>query len=113
VTLTLADEIDVSAAATSSPGRSATRRRRPVRGHRRLDGRRAHAPGPPYLLKLGARTVAASVTEPKHKVNVNTLEQLAAKRLELNEIGVCNLSLDQAIAVRALYGQQATWAASS
>jgi bifunctional enzyme CysN/CysC len=55
-------------------------------------------PGRPYLLKLGTRTVGASITEPKYKVNVNTLEHLAAKRLELNEIGVCNLSLDQAIA---------------
>ncbi|MFN3513883.1 MAG: sulfate adenylyltransferase subunit CysN [Phenylobacterium sp.] len=55
-------------------------------------------PGRPYLLKLGARTVSAQVTEPKYKVNVNTLEHLAAKRLELNEIGVCNLSLDAPIA---------------
>jgi bifunctional enzyme CysN/CysC len=58
----------------------------------------AMLPGRPYLLKLGARTVSASVTEPKYKVNVNTLEHLAAKRLELNEIGVCNISLDAAIA---------------
>ncbi|MDO8379804.1 adenylyl-sulfate kinase, partial [Phenylobacterium sp.] len=43
-------------------------------------------------------TVGASITEPKYKVNVNTMEHLAAKRLELNEIGVCNLSLDAAIA---------------
>jgi bifunctional enzyme CysN/CysC len=55
-------------------------------------------PGRQYLLKLGARTVNATITEPKHKVNVNTLEKLAAKKLELNEIGVCNLSLDRAVA---------------
>jgi bifunctional enzyme CysN/CysC len=55
-------------------------------------------PGRPYLLKLGARTVGASIAAPKYKVNVNTLEQLAAKRLELNEIGVCTISLDAAIA---------------
>ena len=35
---------------------------------------------------------------PKYKVNVNTLEHLAAKTLHLNEIGVCNLNLDQPIA---------------
>jgi bifunctional enzyme CysN/CysC len=34
--------------------------------------------------------VGATVTEPKYKVNVNTLEHLAAKQLDLNEIGVCN-----------------------
>ncbi len=55
-------------------------------------------PGRQYLLKLGARTVNATITEPKHKVNVNTLEKLAAKQLELNEIGVCNLSLDRVVA---------------
>ncbi len=55
-------------------------------------------PGRPYLLKLGARMVTAQVTEPKHKVNVNTLEKLAATRLELNEIGVCNLALSAPIA---------------
>lgn len=58
-------------------------------------------PGRTYLLKLGARTVSASVTDIKHRVNVNTLEHTAAKRLELNEIGVCNLSLDQAIPFEA------------
>ena len=55
-------------------------------------------PGRPYLLKLGSRTVAAQIHEPKYKVNVNTLEHLAATRLELNEIGVCNLSVDAPIA---------------
>ncbi len=58
-------------------------------------------PGRPYLLKLGTRTVSAQVAEPKHKVNVNTLEKLAATRLELNEIGVCNLSLSAPIAFDA------------
>ncbi|MBU1378254.1 MAG: sulfate adenylyltransferase subunit CysN [Alphaproteobacteria bacterium] len=55
-------------------------------------------PGRPYLLKLGTRTVSAQVAEPKYKVNVNTLEHLAATRLELNEIGVANLSLAAPIA---------------
>lgn len=54
-------------------------------------------PGRPYLLKLGTRTVNATVTDIKYKVNVNTLEHLAAKSLGLNEIGVCNVSLDRAV----------------
>jgi adenylyl-sulfate kinase len=49
-------------------------------------------------LKLGAKTVSAQVTDIKYKVNVNTLEHLAAKVLELNEIAICNVSLDQPIA---------------
>ena len=55
-------------------------------------------PGRPYWLKIGTKTVSAQITEIKHKIQVNTLEQLAGKVLELNEIAVCNLSLDQAIA---------------
>ena len=55
-------------------------------------------PGRPYLLKLGTATVGASVTEIKHRVDVDTQESLAAKELELNEVGFCNLHLDQPIA---------------
>ena len=51
-----------------------------------------------YLLKIGATTVGAAVTELKHKLSVETLDLNAAKTLELNEIGVCNFSLDKAIA---------------
>lgn len=55
-------------------------------------------PGRPYLLKIGTRTLTASVTEIKHQVNINTLDKQPAKSLELNAIGLCNLSLDRAIA---------------
>jgi len=55
-------------------------------------------PGRPYWLKIGTKLVSATITEIKHKVNVNTLEEAAAKSLDLNEIGVVNISLDQAIA---------------
>jgi bifunctional enzyme CysN/CysC len=61
----------------------------------------AMLPGRNYLLKLGAKTVVTSVTALKHKINVNTLEQVASKRLAMNEIGLCNLSLSQPIAFDA------------
>jgi bifunctional enzyme CysN/CysC len=54
--------------------------------------------GRAYLMKSGARTVSATVTPLKHRINVNTLEHTAAERLELNDIGVCELELDQPIA---------------
>ncbi len=54
-------------------------------------------PGRSYLLKIGAKTVGASVSSAKYKINVNTLEHLAAKQLGLNEIGICNISLDQPV----------------
>ena len=61
-------------------------------------GDEALLPGRHYLLRCGARTVAAQVTEIKYKADVNTQEHIAAKRLELNEVAACNLSLDQSIA---------------
>ena len=58
-------------------------------------------PGRPYLMKIGTQTVTASITEPKYKINVNTMEHLAAKQLGVNEIGVVNLALDRQIAFDA------------
>jgi bifunctional enzyme CysN/CysC len=55
-------------------------------------------PGRPYAMKLGARTVGVTFSPPKHKINVNTLEHLAARTLELNEIGVCSITTDRPIA---------------
>ena len=54
-------------------------------------------PGRPYWLKIGTQTVSATVQHPKYQVNVNTMEHLAAKTLELNAIGVANLSTDRQI----------------
>ena len=54
-------------------------------------------PGRSYLLKLGAQSVAATVAPLKYKVNVNTLEHVAARQLDLNEIGVCDLELSRAV----------------
>ena len=54
-------------------------------------------PGRPYWVKLGARLVQGTVTNIKYKVNVNTLEQTAAKTLCLNEIGVCTVSLNRPV----------------
>ena len=98
VTLTLADEIDVSrgdvlAAADSPPAVADQFQATIIWMH---DD--PMLPGRPYLIRIGARTVTGSITTPKYKVNVNTLEHLAAKQLELNEIGVCNLSLDRPVA---------------
>lgn len=58
-------------------------------------------PGRPYLMKIGCRTVGMSCANLKHRVDVNSLDQLAAKTLELNGIGVCNLNLDRPIAFDA------------
>jgi bifunctional enzyme CysN/CysC len=49
-------------------------------------------PGRSYLMKIGTRTVPATVTALKHRINVETLAHLPDKTLGLNEIGFCNLS---------------------
>ncbi|EQB30606.1 sulfate adenylyltransferase subunit CysN [Sphingobium ummariense] len=54
-------------------------------------------PGRPYWLKIGTQTVTATIQQPKYQVNVNTMEHLAAKTLELNAIGVANLATDRQI----------------
>ncbi len=51
-------------------------------------------PGRQYLIKMGLQTRTAQVSALKYKVDVNTLEHLATKTLELNDVGICNLSLD-------------------
>jgi bifunctional enzyme CysN/CysC len=54
-------------------------------------------PGRPYWLKLGTQMIGAQVQHPKYQINVNTMEHLAAKTLELNAIGVANISTDKPI----------------
>lgn len=97
VTLSLTDEIDISRgdilAAASSPPAVADQ----FEAHIIWMSEAEMLPGRPYLLKIGARTVNATLAQPKYKVNVNTLEHSAAKTLELNEIGVCNLNVDRPI----------------
>jgi bifunctional enzyme CysN/CysC len=97
ITVTLTDEIDVSRgdvlAAASSPCAVADQ----FEAHVIWMSEHEMLPGRSYLLKIGARTVGATLAQPKHKVNVNTLEHTAARTLELNEIGVCNINLDRPI----------------
>ncbi len=57
--------------------------------------------GRPFVLKSGAKTVIATITEIKYKVDVNTFEHLAGKTVELNEVAICNVSLSEAIAFDA------------
>jgi bifunctional enzyme CysN/CysC len=98
VTLTLADEVDVSrgdvlAAPDARPDVSDQ-----FAAHLLWMADEELLPGRQYLLKMGAATVPASVSELKHKVDVNTLEHLAGKTLALNEVGYANFSLAQPLA---------------
>ncbi|MFL6766696.1 MAG: sulfate adenylyltransferase subunit CysN [Sphingomicrobium sp.] len=54
-------------------------------------------PGRGYWLKLATQTATATIAQPKHQLNVNTLEELAAKSLDLNAIGVAEVTTDRPI----------------
>jgi len=94
ITLTLADHLDVSRgdvlAAADAPPQAADQFE--------IDlvwmADAPLLPGRAYVVKLGAAAVTGQVTDIRHKVNVETLEPLAARTLELNDIGVCHLHLD-------------------
>ncbi|SMC39437.1 sulfate adenylyltransferase subunit CysN [Novosphingobium sp. B1] len=67
----------------------------------------AMLPGRAYWLKLATQTVSVTVQQPKYVVNVNTMEQLAAKTLELNAIGVAEIATDKPLVFEA-YGDNRT-----
>jgi bifunctional enzyme CysN/CysC len=108
VTLTLADEIDISRgdmlALADAPPAVADQFEATLVW---MD-EEPMLPGRPYLMKIGCRTVGMSCANLKHRVDVNSLEHLAAKTLELNGIGVCNLHLDRPIAFDAYEGNRDT-----
>jgi bifunctional enzyme CysN/CysC len=65
-------------------------------------------PGRAYLMKIGARTLPASVTAIKYRLAVDSLEHQAARTLEMNEIGVCNLATASPIAFDDFADNRAT-----
>jgi bifunctional enzyme CysN/CysC len=95
VTLTLADEVDCSRgdviAAAGDPPESADQFEATIVWMADEE----MLPGRSYWLKLGTQMVTANVQQPKYQINVNTMEHTAAKTLELNAIGVANLSTDR------------------
>ncbi len=97
ITLCLADEVDCSRgdviALADSPPQNADQ----FEANLVWMADEPMVPGRAYWLKLGTQTVSATVQAPKYQVNVNTLEQLAAKTLELNAIGVAEITTDRPI----------------
>jgi len=101
ITLTLADEIDCSRGDVIADALDPCQVADQFEATIVWMAQEPMLPGRPYWLKLGTQTVTANIQAPKYQVNVNTMEHLAAKTLELNAIGVANLSTDRAIAFEA------------
>jgi bifunctional enzyme CysN/CysC len=97
VTLCLADEIDCSRgdvlAAADAPPQVADQ----FEANLVWMADEALVPGRAYWLKLASQTVSVTVSQPKCTINVNTLERLAAKTLELNAIGIAEITTDRPI----------------
>jgi bifunctional enzyme CysN/CysC len=95
VTLTLADEVDCSRgdmiAAAGDPPQASDQFEATIVWMADEE----MLPGRSYWLKLGTQSATATLNAPKYQVNVNTMEQLAAKTLELNAIGVTTFSTDR------------------
>ena len=97
VTLTLADEVDCSRGdvivAAGDPPEAADQFEATIVWMDETE----LLPGRGYWMKVATQTVTATVQHPKYKVNVNTLEQLAAPSLSLNDIGVAEIATDREI----------------
>jgi bifunctional enzyme CysN/CysC len=98
ITLTMDAEIDISRGDVLSPPGALPEVSDQIAAHLIWMGEEPLLPGRSYLMKAGARTVGAAVSELKHQVDVDTFATLAAKTLALNDIGLCNLSLSEPIA---------------
>jgi len=98
VTLTLEDEVDVSRGdvivSADSPAEMADQ----FQARILWMSDDAMMPGRQYFFKCGTQTATITPSKPKLRIDVNTLDELPAKVLGLNEIGVCNISLDRRIA---------------
>ncbi|WP_338923054.1 sulfate adenylyltransferase subunit CysN [Pseudomonas silesiensis] len=101
ITLTLTEEVDCSRGDVLSTAEDPTSVADQFQVSLIWMHEQAMLAGRPYLMKIGGKTLPVTLSMPKYKVNVNTMEHLAAKELALNEIGVCNLFTSQPIAFDA------------
>ena len=98
VTITLNDEIDVSRGDTIATSTAPCGESDQFQSRILWMSDSAMIPGRQYIFKSNTQTAILTLGKLKHRIEVNTLDRLPAKTLELNEIGVCNISLDKRIA---------------
>jgi bifunctional enzyme CysN/CysC len=101
VTVTLADEIDIARGDMLAALRDRPQIADQFAAHLVWMSNEHLFPGRSYFMKINSCTLAATVTDLKHQIDVNTQTKLAAKTLSLNEVGVCNLSVARPVAFDA------------
>lgn len=97
VTLVLEDEVDVSRGDVIVAPEARPEVADQFAAHMVWMSEERLYPGRSYLIEIGTMRCGAQVTELKHVVNVNTLEHMAAKHLDLNDVAFCNFSLDRSV----------------
>jgi len=108
ITLTLNDEIDISRGDFICHKDNPADQADQFQAHILWMSEKALYPGRQYLLKSNNKSTPASVTNLKHKVDINDFSEVAGKTLELNEVGVCTLSLSAPIAFDSYVDNRAT-----
>ncbi len=99
VTLTLEDEIDLARGDVLCPPDARPDFVDQVAAWLVWMSPEAMLPGRSYLMRTGTATIPARVSALKYKVDVNTRERLAARTLDLNEIGYCNIAMSRPAAI--------------
>ena len=108
VTLTLEDEIDIARGDMLVPPDAPCEFADQFAAHLVWMKDDPLVPGRSYWLKCGTRTVSASVTTLKHRIDVNTGAHEAARTLALNEIGYCNIATGAPLAFDSYKSCRAT-----
>tara|TARA_B100001996_G_scaffold382587_1_gene374825 strand:+ start:273 stop:2171 length:1899 start_codon:yes stop_codon:yes gene_type:complete len=98
VTLTLSDEIDISRGDIITTAESPCSSADQFQTRILWMNESAMMPGREYLFKSSTQNTSMTLGRLKHRIDVNTLDELPGKVLDMNEIGVCNISLSSRIA---------------
>ena len=98
ITLTLADEIDISRGDVICMPDKPAQVAQQFEANLVWMGEQALEPGRSFLLKIASKTVTATVSKIAQQLNVNTQQTAPADKLEMNGIGLVTLKLDRAIA---------------
>jgi bifunctional enzyme CysN/CysC len=110
VTLTLADDVDVTRGDLLAHPNELPDVADQFAAHLIWMGSKPLLPGRPYLMRIGTRWIPATVSLIKHKLDVNHLQQLAARSLMLNDIGFCNVQTAVPVPFDAYDANRATGA---
>jgi len=95
IAITLEDEVDISRGDVITAGDATASVADQVSAHVIWFGDEPMLPGRPYLIRLGMQTATATISQLKHKISIDDLSHVAARQLDMNEIGNCNLSFSR------------------